>query len=400
MPEHYDVVVAGGGPAGLAAARVAAAEGGKVLLLELQAQIGGQTQSAAWIPSGLLNDALQRSIVDSVERIVLKSPHKRLEVEGDFGVIIDRGSFDKLLAAKAVGEGVEIWVGSPVREVLQDEGGVYGVRAEAGGWSESIECGIVVDATGARGQWSSLLLREVQGRDWSEELMTRSNEYLMANAQSRGEVEIYFNSLFAPLGHAWIYPFGQDFVMTGIRGARIHPDAALDEFIGREEPEKLVESSPIAAFRGQLPLNKLEATCENSILTVGSAAGQVYPLSGHGIKYALEAGEIAGEIAIDAITVGNTSREKLREYEQRCQSKFGEELQAGKILQEGLQASPDRKMDSLLGILEDSPDLQGSFVRVFLDQDLEENLGSLLKNKEIERIFGRRNTSKVLALYS
>ncbi|KXB03185.1 hypothetical protein AKJ48_04135 [candidate division MSBL1 archaeon SCGC-AAA261O19] len=400
MPENYDVVVAGGGPAGLAAARVAASEGGKVLLLELQAQIGGQTQSAAWIPSELIDDTLEGSVIDSVQSVVLRSPHRELEVEGDFGVIVNRGSFDKLLAAEAAKEGVEIWVGSPVRGILEDEKGVYGVRAEAGGWSESIECGVVIDATGARGQWSSLFLREIQEGDWDEERMTRSNEYLMANARSSGEVELYFNSLFAPLGHAWIYPFGQNFVMSGIRGARIHPDAALDEFIGREEPEKLVGSSPIAAFRGQLPLSRLESACENGIMSVGSAAGQVHPLSGHGVGYALEAGETAGETAVDAITEGDTSRDKLREYEQRCQSKFGRELQAGEILQEGLQTAPDRKMDALLEILDSHPDLQEEFVNVFLSQDLEASLGSLLKNKEVEQIFGQENTRKILALYS
>ncbi|MBS3815872.1 MAG: NAD(P)/FAD-dependent oxidoreductase, partial [Hadesarchaea archaeon] len=291
MPEHYDVVIAGGGPAGLVAARTAAKEGGKVLLLELQAQIGGQTKSGAWVPSELIDDSFERAIVDSVESVVLNSPHETLRVEGDFGVIIDRSIFDKTLATKTAKENVEIWVGSPVKEILKDKNGVCGVRAEAGDWSESVNCEVVIDATGAQGKWSSLHLRQVLEKDWNEENLSQSNEYLMANAESESEVEIYFNSLLAPQGHAWNFPFGQDLVMTGIRGVRIHPDAALDEFIGRENPTILRDSSPIAAFRGQLPLEKIEDNYSDGIMAIGSAAGQVYPLSGHKTKYALEAGE-------------------------------------------------------------------------------------------------------------
>ncbi len=399
MVERYDVVVAGGGPAGLAAAKVAAAEGGKVLLLELQAQIGGQAQSATWVPADVITPPLKKSIVASMKEIRLHSPHKKLSTSGDFGVIVDRRLFDKLLAAEAVASGAELWVSAPVKELLVSGDAVRGAYVEAGGWAERIEGELIIDATGARGEWSSLLLKKVLKRDWKRELLALSNEYLMANVTNDQSADLFFTSYFAPLGHAWVYPFGKRFAMAGVQGVRIHPDAALDEFIGRRGVPRLERAVPVAAFRGQLPLEgPLNQTCANGIIAAGGAAGQIYALSGQGLRYALRCGEIAGKVAIDAITEGDVSMGGLADYERQWRSEFDTELRAGQLLHSSLSVSQDQQMDALLGALEDKPKLQQAFIDVFTGFRLKGPLEALLKDEEISRIFGRETVEKTLAL--
>jgi flavin-dependent dehydrogenase len=225
-----------------------------------------------------------------------------------------------------------------------------------------------------------------------------SNEYLMANAFAR-EVELFFNSYFAPLGHAWVYPFDKRFAMVGIRGVRIHSDAALDEFIGRRAIPSLENAVPIAAFRGQLPIEgALSPTCADGILSAGGAAGLVYALSGEGLRHALACGELAGKIAVDAITDGNVSKEALMEYDRSWRAKFERELRIGQLLQSSLKTLPDKKMDSLLSSLAGNVKLQRAFINVFMCAELGESLKSLLSSGNVREVFGRGTAEKALSL--
>lgn len=400
MSGDYDVIVAGGGPAGLSAARTASANGAEVLLLELQAQIGGQTQTSAWVPPGFLEEKFDRAATSEVEKVNLHSMHRELEIEGNFGKIVDRKILDKLLASEAVKKGAEVWVGSPVKDLLEGRQGIKGVRSEAGEWSEEVESEVVIDATGAKAEWSSIFLRKVLNSDWDKEKTTQTNEYLMTNVSGKNEVNLYFNSILAPMGHAWIHPGRKKFAMAGIRGVRIHPDSALDEFIGREEPSRLERSVPIGAYRGQLPVEgPLENAVDDGILAVGSSAGQIYPLSGHGIKYAFEAGEIAGQVAAEGIQEGDISKEKLTEYDRLWRNKFEKEIHVGTALGGALETSPDQKMDALLEALEKNPEVRKDFVNIFLGENLEESLKRFFKDEECKRIFGKKRADKILSLY-
>ncbi len=400
MSDDFDIIVAGAGPAGLTAAKSASENGAEVLVLELQAGIG-RTQASSWVLSDVVEDDLSDSKINEVSKVEIHTPHRSLAVEGDFGKVIDRNDFDKKLSLRAVKAGADIWLSSPVRGLLTGSRGIDGVRAESGEWSEEIESEVVIDATGARAEWSSIFLSDLLGSDWNSERTTQSNEYLMANVSSGDGIDLYFNSMLAPLGHAWVYPYEDGFAMTGIRGVRIHPDSALDEFIGRENPSRLEGSVPVGAYRGQLPVDgPLDSTVSDGILAVGSAAGQVNPFSGHGVRYALEAGDIAGRIAVEGVEEGDCSEKKLARYDKKWRDKFGKELIIGEEIQDSLSKSPDRKINALLEVMENDPKLAESFVNIFLSKDLEENLRYFFKNAECKEIVGEKRTEKILSFYS
>jgi len=394
--QRYDVVVVGAGPAGLAAAAEAAGGGAKTLVLEMRAHIGGQTNPSALVPLEMVSGKLKDAELARFREIELSSVREKLTARAKLS-LIDMAKLEKLLAAEAVARGAEIWINSPVTELLKDSK-VTGVRAESGGWSEDVRCEVVIDAAGAGGQWSSLFLRKFMGADWQSERTAFTNEYLMANARERVP-KLIFTSYFAPGGHAWVYPAGRGFAFVGISGVRIHSDIALDEFLGKQAPPSLAKATPLAAFRGQLPLQgPLAKTCGGGIMAVGGSAGHFYQLSGQGLRYALVGGKMAGEVAVEAITDGDVSEKGLSEYDRAWRSEFGFDFEVGGLLHSSLGVAQDRKTDELIRALKGSPSLRSAFLDVFFGSRLRASVKKLLKDDDMAKVFGRGTVEKVLAL--
>lgn len=396
MPERWDVIVAGGGTAGLSAARSASSEGGKVLLLEMSARIGTTDQ----LGSLVLPDfkfLVKKQVGQLLKEIELHAPHRELSVNYNRAMVVDRRRLDEHLAADVAQHGGEIWLSAPVRDLLVKDGVVKGVHIEAGSWSENIEGEVVIDATGARGEMSSLFLRHVLKKNWNRDFLAFSNEYLMANVKGGKSAEIFFDAYSAPGGYAWVYPLYEGFATVGINGLRIHPDAALDEFLGRRKIKKLEQALPIASSRGQLPLEgPLYQTHADGIIAVGGAAGQIYPLSGQGLLYSLKCGEIAGRVAVDAVTEGDVSKNRLSEYDRIWRAEFGKDFEIGTTFRSSLNVSQDRKMDVVISLLDSKPNLQRAFVDVFFGFNIRTSAEKLLRDEEILKILGSGTTARLI----
>lgn len=379
MGRKYDVVVAGGGPAGLSAAMKAASMGCRVLVMEMQAQIGGQGQ-AAWVGSGIWKE-VRSSLLSRVREVRLRSPREKLEVRGDFGAVLDRRIFNRGLAIRAADAGAEIWLSSPVRDLIFEDGRVVGVRSALGNWSEEVGAEVVIDATGSGGEWSGLFMRRIAGMELSREELSFAGEYLVAGFGEKA-VNLVFSSYLTPGGHGWVYPCGDGMAAVGVNGIRINPELALDEFIGRDSVHGLRRSVPIAAFRSQFPLvGPPKRTHGAGIMAVGGAAGQIYQLSPRGLDHAIRAGEIAGAIAAEAVSRRETSEDGLSSYDDAWRKEIYDDLRIGEAVRNSLATFQDRKMDSVISAVRGSPRLERALVDLFLCRGLKRALSALVKSE-------------------
>ncbi|MEM2874638.1 MAG: NAD(P)/FAD-dependent oxidoreductase [Candidatus Hadarchaeales archaeon] len=394
MVKKYDVVIAGGGPSGLSAAAKAASMGCSVLVMEMQSQIGGQGQ-AAWVGGGIWK-AVPASLLSRIREVTLRCTGESLTVRGNFGVVLDRRTFDRGLALRAADAGADIWLSSPVRDLLFSDGRVVGVKSGLGSWAEEVRADVVIDATGSRGEWSCLFMRRVAQRELSREEISFSSEYLVAKCGEKA-VNLVFSSYLTPGGHGWVYPCGNGMAAVGVHGVRINPELALDEFIGRDSVRGLKGSVPVAAFRSQFPLiGPLDRAHGAGIVAVGGAAGQIYQLSPRGLEHAVRAGEIAGEAAAEAVSSRETSEEGLSGYEQAWREKLYGDLRIGKMLRNSLSTFQDRKMSSIISAARDEPKLARALVDVFLCRNLGRSVRSLLRSERISRALGVNSVEGLL----
>jgi hypothetical protein len=144
---EYDVIVCGGGPAGVGAALAAGREGAKTLLIEKYGMLGG-----IWT-AGFLNPFFECKgrgwLVDElISNLTRAGGFAAWREEKYDDSVFDTETMRRVLEEMMVKEGVDVLMYSQVADAIVEDNKVCGVVIESKAGREAVKAGVVIDSTG------------------------------------------------------------------------------------------------------------------------------------------------------------------------------------------------------------------------------------------------------------
>jgi digeranylgeranylglycerophospholipid reductase len=339
---NCDVLVVGGGPAGLYAAERLARRGVTTLLCEEHALVGdpvhctGVLATESFDVLGLPREATLNALTTArfISPSGISVSHSTTP---PLAVVIDRGVFDRALANRAKAAGVEIRVGTRA-SVL--ETGPAAVRAQIG--DEWVSARLLILACGANYAFQRRVGLGLP-RDY---LHTAQRE---VPARTPGDVELHFGRDVAPDGFAWAVPVCRPsgtFARVGVMTSR-DPVGSYSRMLARIAERWGMDDVQQAPRQKILPLGAIDRTYADRTLVIGDAAGLVKPTTGGGIHYSIWSAAVAADVAVDALAADRLDAEALAAYERQWRDRLGEEFAEQRSLRDLVTRLSDQEIDTL-----------------------------------------------------
>jgi len=345
----YDVIVVGGGPIGSTAARYAAEEGAKVLLIEEHDFIGSPVEC-----TGLLSTrAIKECDVDPSEDFVLNSvrgayvhpPSKRpLLIDGGKtkAYVVSRKMFDRTLLRMATDVGVDVMLRT--RAIgMQRSTNLQTLSVLERGQQKNIQARVIIAADGVRSN-----LAKMAGLGRVKRILPAIQIEAPYISDDSNFVELFVGSV-APGFFAWTVPIDEHISRIGLATDGINAPTTHEYF------QRLLHQSHIASrykggqndmVIGGIPIGPLTKTYADGIMIVGDAAGQTKPTSGGGIYTGAVCAKIAAKLA--ASLEENASGDCLQQYEKKWKEAIGKELNMGMKIHDFIMSLDDSELDDML----------------------------------------------------
>lgn len=386
-----EVIVVGGGPAGISCAITLARAGKQVILIERGKFSGSKNVFGGAIyaqptreifPDFEQNAPLERKNIEhkyallGEEDATVISYKKRHENPVSYTVI--RGKFDRWMADEAKKAGVILVEETVVRELIVQDGFVKGVRTEL----EEYYSDIVVLADGV----NSLLAKQIGLRGYlSPEDVALSvkeviklpqeviNERFHVNDDEGCIYEIFGGPMLGMLGLGFLYTnknsvsIGLGVTLSELIEKGIRPYDLLDKLKSHPEIAPLIKDGELLEYSAHLipegGYKKVPLLFGAGVMVCGDAAMFVNNMHWEGTNLAMISGKIAGETAVIALGKQDFSETALSHYQEELENSFIiKDLRTYKDLMGGIQ----ERVEEFLGYY---PKKINSFFEMFTSVD-------------------------------
>ena len=350
MTERFDLVIAGGGPSGSAAAWQAAHTGAKVVVLD-KATFPRDKPCGDGLTARGVSYLQKMGLADEVagfhrvNRVTVFTPSRwelsfpRRPGMPDHGATVSRTTLDTMLLEHAAKAGAAVRQGAEVAgPILDERGRVVGVTLKSG---EKVHGDAVIAADGAYSPIKRALNLDSEYNGYTAIAIRAEMD---ANKPDSDSLDIYLKLQFQGdqlPGYAWVFPMGGGRVNVGLgyinsykNWQSINATQFLGDFLRTlprewELPsiEELKKNKSVRAWR--LPMGFTAwPPWRPGVLFAGDSLGAGRPTSGAGISKALESGLAAGECAMAALE--NSGPDDFTNYAQRMQAAWGKEYRRGR----------------------------------------------------------------------
>jgi len=358
MSKDCDVLIVGGGPAGLAAAEAAATEGIETLVLERQHEIGYpiHTSGGSWVRDmQALN--IPQTLYHPINKVIFVSPQREVPLDYHPAVacVVDVRGLYQYLASRAIAAGAQLRVRHTVEQTLLEDGRICGVAAKNHiGERITVRSAVTIDASGfsrhvgVRTEMGKAFRRYGYGAEYD----------MYAPHYPQDELYLIMGSRFAPRGYAWAFPRGNGRVRLGV--GVLHPDSEDDarvylDSIVQDVPQltgKFRDACPIEFHTGLFPSEgPLERFSRAGLLLAGDAGGHGSTLVGEGIRFAIYSGQMAGKVAAEAVKAGNTTAAFLERFDYMWRARFGRDMDIAYMINKRIAQYSDQQWDEALDLM-------------------------------------------------
>ncbi|GGM71653.1 digeranylgeranylglycerophospholipid reductase [Halarchaeum rubridurum] len=369
MTDHFDVVIAGAGPAGAQCARDLAARDYDVLVLETENEDEFPRQSnkstAGTFPGMMGSFGIPDDVVmQFTDDVVLESPSSHF-TQSQPGAVLEFAEFKRFLVREGRERGAEYRFDSRATAPITENGSVVGVRYDG---DEEVRADVVVDATGpaaplAKQLGVSDLERENQaiGIEWEMEGVDVNHpDY----ADLTDAMMLRLDHDLAPGGYSWIFHTGGDTAKVGlcyIQNEKYHSNTdgmSIDGYL-----EHWLESDPRFAdaeklegkqHRGSAHIQPPSQLSTDGFLAIGDTVPSIDPLWGEGIHKGMKSARAAA-VAIDHCLTGtvDTSAEELGIYDDLWHRDVAPDAGVRLLMTHLLYYAPNERYDRLMRDIND-----------------------------------------------